>query len=151
MTTAITPAIRSEMAIHSLGFSLIDSYPFDGRLGPFQFLRSWFGHDSSQIATHSTNLTQEPSLILLNRVQGLQRDENLLLPSNKRREGPQRNRQLVQLRHNLTHNDWLFFQLSNHLVLATNPGEPLQPERPLVSYHVEDGTVLILTAIGGGV
>ena len=37
------------------------------------------------------------------------------------------------------------------LVLATNPGEPLQPERPLVSYHVEDGTVLILTAIGGGV
>ncbi len=37
------------------------------------------------------------------------------------------------------------------LVLATNPGEPLQPERPLVSYHITDGTILILTAIGGGV
>lgn len=37
------------------------------------------------------------------------------------------------------------------LVLATNPGEPLQPERTLVSYHITDGTVLILTAIGGGV
>ncbi|MEW6732141.1 MAG: hypothetical protein AB1489_12505 [Acidobacteriota bacterium] len=37
------------------------------------------------------------------------------------------------------------------LVLASNPSEPLQPERPLVSYHIEDGTVLILTAIGSGV
>jgi hypothetical protein len=37
------------------------------------------------------------------------------------------------------------------LVLATNPAEPLQPERPLVSYHVTDGTVLVLTAVGGGV
>jgi hypothetical protein len=37
------------------------------------------------------------------------------------------------------------------LVLATNPGEPLQPEHPLVSYHITDGTVFILTAIGGGV
>ncbi len=37
------------------------------------------------------------------------------------------------------------------LVLATSPGEPLQPERPLVSYHITDGTVLVLTAIGGGV
>jgi hypothetical protein len=37
------------------------------------------------------------------------------------------------------------------LVLATNPGEPLQPERTLVSYQVTDGTILILTAIGGGV
>ncbi len=37
------------------------------------------------------------------------------------------------------------------LVLATNPGEALKPERTLVSYHITDGTVLILTAIGGGV
>jgi hypothetical protein len=37
------------------------------------------------------------------------------------------------------------------LVLASNPGEPLQPERPLVSYHITDGVVLVLTAIGGGV
>lgn len=37
------------------------------------------------------------------------------------------------------------------LVLASNPGEPMQPERPLVSYHVVDGSVLVLTAIGGGV
>jgi len=37
------------------------------------------------------------------------------------------------------------------LVLATNPKEQLQPERTLVSYHIADGTVLVLTAIGGGV
>lgn len=37
------------------------------------------------------------------------------------------------------------------LVLATKPGEPLPPERTLVSYHITDGTVLVLTAIGGGV
>jgi len=37
------------------------------------------------------------------------------------------------------------------LVLATNPGEPLSPERTLVSYHITDGTVLVLTAVGGGV
>jgi hypothetical protein len=37
------------------------------------------------------------------------------------------------------------------LALATNPGEVLQPERPLVSYHVADGTVFLLTSIGGGV
>jgi hypothetical protein len=37
------------------------------------------------------------------------------------------------------------------LVFATNPGEPLQPERTLVSYHITNGTILILTAIGGGV
>lgn len=37
------------------------------------------------------------------------------------------------------------------LVLSTNLGEPLRPERPLVSYHITDGTILVLTAIGGGV
>ncbi len=37
------------------------------------------------------------------------------------------------------------------LVLATKPSELLQPERTLVSYHITDGTVLVLTAIGGGV
>lgn len=37
------------------------------------------------------------------------------------------------------------------LVLASNPGEPLRPERTLVSYHISDGTILVLTAIGGGV
>ena len=37
------------------------------------------------------------------------------------------------------------------LVLASKPGEQLQPERTLVSYHIVDGTILILTAIGGGV
>jgi hypothetical protein len=37
------------------------------------------------------------------------------------------------------------------LVLASNPTEALQPERPLVSYHLTDGTTLILTAVGSGV
>ena len=37
------------------------------------------------------------------------------------------------------------------LVLANDPGHPLQPDRPLVSFHITDGTVLVLTAIGGGV
>lgn len=37
------------------------------------------------------------------------------------------------------------------LVLATNPGEPLRPERTLASYQITDGTVLVLTAIGAGV
>lgn len=37
------------------------------------------------------------------------------------------------------------------LVLATHAGEPLQPERTLVSYGITDGTALILTAVGGGV
>jgi hypothetical protein len=37
------------------------------------------------------------------------------------------------------------------LVLATSPGEPLQPDRPLVSYQVNDGMVVVLTAVGGGV
>lgn len=37
------------------------------------------------------------------------------------------------------------------LVLATNPGDPLQADRPLVSYHVADGTILVLTSVGGGV
>jgi hypothetical protein len=37
------------------------------------------------------------------------------------------------------------------LVLADKPGDVLQPERPLVSYHLKDGTVLTLTWTGGGV
>lgn len=37
------------------------------------------------------------------------------------------------------------------LVLKGNPGEPLKPERTLVSYGIKDGDVLILTAIGSGV
>ncbi len=37
------------------------------------------------------------------------------------------------------------------LVLASNPSESLQPERPLISYHITDGTILVLTAIGSGV
>jgi hypothetical protein len=37
------------------------------------------------------------------------------------------------------------------LMFAANLGEPLQPERPLVSYGMEDGVVLVLTAIGTGV
>jgi WXG100 protein secretion system (Wss), protein YukD len=37
------------------------------------------------------------------------------------------------------------------LVLASHAGEPLRPERTLVSYHITDGTILILTAVGGGV
>ena len=37
------------------------------------------------------------------------------------------------------------------LVLASDPGQPLNPERTLESYHIKDGAVLILTAIGGGV
>jgi hypothetical protein len=37
------------------------------------------------------------------------------------------------------------------LVLATNPKEPLRPERTLESYHIKDHAVLVLTAVGGGV
>ena len=37
------------------------------------------------------------------------------------------------------------------LVLATKPGEPLQMQETLASYQIEDGAVLRLTAIGGGV
>ncbi|MBI5021132.1 MAG: hypothetical protein HZB59_06835 [Ignavibacteriales bacterium] len=37
------------------------------------------------------------------------------------------------------------------LVFANKPDEVLKPERPLVSYHIVDGTVLVLTAVGGGV
>lgn len=37
------------------------------------------------------------------------------------------------------------------LVLAERPGEVLQPERTLVSYHLKDGTVLTLTWTGSGV
>ena len=37
------------------------------------------------------------------------------------------------------------------LVLASNPQEVLQSERPLVSYHIQDGTRLILTMFGSGV
>lgn len=37
------------------------------------------------------------------------------------------------------------------LVLASDVERALEPNRTLVSYHVHDGTVLILTAIGNGV
>ena len=37
------------------------------------------------------------------------------------------------------------------LVLASDVEHALDANRPLVSYHVQDGTVLILTAIGSGV
>jgi len=37
------------------------------------------------------------------------------------------------------------------LVLKGATGEPLKPERPLVSYGIKDGDILILTAIGSGV
>lgn len=37
------------------------------------------------------------------------------------------------------------------LVLAKKPGEPLQPQQTLASYKIEDDSILILTAIGGGV
>ncbi len=37
------------------------------------------------------------------------------------------------------------------LVMESNTADPLQPERPLVSYHIADGAVLILTSIGSGV
>lgn len=37
------------------------------------------------------------------------------------------------------------------LVLASNTSDPLKLERPLVSYHLANGAVLILTAIGSGV
>jgi hypothetical protein len=37
------------------------------------------------------------------------------------------------------------------LVSKTNPGEPLKPERTLVSYGIKSGDVLILTAVGSGV
>ena len=37
------------------------------------------------------------------------------------------------------------------LVLATKPDESLEPQRTLASYPIEDGDVLILTSIGGGV
>jgi len=37
------------------------------------------------------------------------------------------------------------------LALATKPGEPLRPEQTLASYHIVDGTELVLTAVGTGV
>jgi hypothetical protein len=37
------------------------------------------------------------------------------------------------------------------LVLASNPQEVLQPERPLVSFQLEDNTRVILTMFGSGV
>ena len=37
------------------------------------------------------------------------------------------------------------------LVLATKPGEPLQTQETLAAYQIEDGAVLRLTSIGGGV
>ena len=37
------------------------------------------------------------------------------------------------------------------LVLSSDPSQPLQPERPLVSYGIEDGAALVLTSIGSGV
>jgi hypothetical protein len=37
------------------------------------------------------------------------------------------------------------------LMLASNTSEALNPERPLVSFNLEDGAVLILTATGSGV
>jgi hypothetical protein len=37
------------------------------------------------------------------------------------------------------------------LALASDPGTALDPNRPLVSYHIVDGTQLILSATGGGV
>lgn len=37
------------------------------------------------------------------------------------------------------------------LFLKTDLHHPLQPERTLVSYHVTDGTVFVLSQIGSGV
>jgi hypothetical protein len=37
------------------------------------------------------------------------------------------------------------------LRLESNPTEPLDPKRPLVSYHLTDGTVLIFSDLGIGV
>lgn len=37
------------------------------------------------------------------------------------------------------------------LVVSTNLDEILMPERPLVSYGIKDGDILILTATGSGV
>ena len=37
------------------------------------------------------------------------------------------------------------------LMLATDLGSPLQPDRPLVSYHLKDGDKLVLSSVGGGV
>lgn len=37
------------------------------------------------------------------------------------------------------------------LALPSKPGEPLDHNRTLVSYHLKDGDELLLTATGGGV
>lgn len=37
------------------------------------------------------------------------------------------------------------------IVLKSKPSEALQADRTLASYHIEDGTVLILTDLGSGV
>ena len=37
------------------------------------------------------------------------------------------------------------------LALADKPSEKLEPNRPLVSYKIEDGTKLVLSSKGGGV
>lgn len=37
------------------------------------------------------------------------------------------------------------------LVLPAKPGDPLRQNETLISYQINDGAVLILTAVGGGV
>ena len=37
------------------------------------------------------------------------------------------------------------------LFLKTDLQNPLQPERPLVSYHIENGAILVLSQVGSGV
>jgi len=36
-------------------------------------------------------------------------------------------------------------------LVRQNGGVPLEPQRPLVSYHIEDGEILIVSAAGTGV
>jgi hypothetical protein len=42
-----------------------------------------------------------------------------------------------------------FAQNGNYeLRMAKTPDTPLQPERPLVSYHIQDGDILVFTDLG---
>ncbi len=47
--------------------------------------------------------------------------------------------------------DFGFSPSDRYILTRKKSGEELKPERPLVSYGIEDGELLVLTAVGSGV